>query len=324
MKKYHALFAATAIAALFATGAAWAQAVGIGTGPQASLTNRIGSAIAKVIADGAGLKTRAVPHTANSSHVPLVDKGTLSFGVNSTQDVYAGTHGVAQFKDHKTKNWMIAARMVPLPVGILVRADSPYKTLRDLKGKKFTVGYTAQKTVRFILDAYILNAGMKTSDFVGVRVPNTSNGTQLFLKGQVDATLSSLGGSRLRSAQAKTGGIRILKMFTDAAAVKAMRSAYPGSYQRVLKPSKKSIGVDGPTAVMAFDMFLMTSIKTPAEVVYQSVKALHAGKAGLIKIWGGFRGFKPSKMTPVFKGQTYHPGAIKFYKEIGTWPPQGS
>ena len=39
-------------AAVMLAGTAHAQAVGIGTGPAASLTNRIGSAIAKVIADG--------------------------------------------------------------------------------------------------------------------------------------------------------------------------------------------------------------------------------------------------------------------------------
>jgi uncharacterized protein len=103
-----------------------------------------------------------------------------------------------------------------------------------------------------------------------------------------------------------------------------MRSAYPGSYQRVIKPSKKSIGIDGPTPVMAFDMFLMASTKTPDDVVYKAVKALHDGKSGLIKVWGGFRGFNPKKMTPKIESPAYHSGAIKFYKEIGTWPPKGS
>ena len=74
-------FVATAVAALFITGAASAQSIGVGTGPQASLTNRLGSGVAKVIADGAGLNTRAVPHTSNAHHTPLVEKGNITFGV---------------------------------------------------------------------------------------------------------------------------------------------------------------------------------------------------------------------------------------------------
>ena len=111
--------------------------------------------------------------------------------------------GTDQFKGHKTNNWVVAARMVPLPVGVLVRKSSPFQTMADLKGKRFTVGYTAQKTVRFVLNAFLWNAGMTEKDVDGVRVPNTTAGAQLFLKGQVDGSLSSLGGARLRNADAK-------------------------------------------------------------------------------------------------------------------------
>ncbi len=315
------LSAVAAAAVITVAGYAEAQSVGIGTGPQASLTNRIGAGLAKVIADGAGLKTRAVPHTSNALHVPLVAKGTLAFGINSTQDVNAASQGTDQFAGRKAENWVLAARTVPLPVGILVRKDSPFKTLKDLKGKKFTVGFTAQKTVLFILNAYTQNAGMKVSDFEGVRVPNTDTGSKLFLKGDVDATLSSLGGGRLRNADAKVGGIRILSMDNSPAGIAAMQAAYPNSYQLTLTPRKGSIGVEGPTHVMAFDMLMMTSTKTPDDVVYKAVKALHGGKEGLVKISPVFRRFNPKGMAPNFKGVGYHPGAVKFYKEAGIWPP---
>jgi TRAP-type uncharacterized transport system substrate-binding protein len=33
--------------------------------------------------------------------------------------------------------------------------------------------------------------------------------------------------------------------------------------------------------------------------------------------------FNPDHMARVFKGGvTYHPGAIKYYTEIGQWPPK--
>ncbi len=310
---------AAAIIALMA-GTAAAQSIGIGTGPQASLTNRIGSAIAKVLADEAGLKTRAVPHTSGSAHVPLVDKGQLTFGVNSTQQISAGVAGTAQFKGHATKNWVMAARLVPLPVGTLVRKDSPYYTLKDLKGKKITVGYTAQKTVLFVLNGFLFNAGMTVGDFKGVPVPNTTAGAQLFLKGQVDGSLSSLGGARLRRAAAKVGGIRILGMFNTPEAVAGMQRGYPNSYLVQLKPGKRSIGVEKPIWVMAFDMVLMTSTKTPDEVVYKAVKALYGGKAAMVKISGVFNRFRPDNMIPSYKGVKMHPAAMKFYKEVGVRP----
>lgn len=315
MKSSRLVISALAIGLVSSTAAA--QTVGIGTGPNASLTNRMGSAIAKVIADGTGFKTRAVPHTSGSAHVPLVDKGTLTFGVNSTQQISAGTSGTAQFTGHKMGNWVMAARIVPLPVGTLVRKDSPYHTLNDLKGKRITVGYTAQKTVLFVLNGFLYNAGMKVSDFEGVPVPNTTAGAQLFLKGQVDGSLSSLGGARLRRAAAKVGGIRILGMDNSPEAVARMQEGYPNSYLVQLKPGKRSIGVEKPIWVMAFDMVLMTSTKTPDEIVYKSVKALHSGKEAMVKISPVFNRFRPDNMVPAYKGVRMHPAALKFYDEVG-------
>ena len=303
-------------AAVMLAGTAHAQAVGVGTGPNASLTNRIGSAIAKVIADGAGLNTRAVPHTSNSQHAPLVERGTLAFGVSSSGDIVDAFAGKGAFVGHKiSSDWVIAIRFATLSVRTQMRKDSPYRKLTDMKGKKFACGFTAQKTVLSILNAYLGNAGMKAADLNCVNVPNTTAGTAQFLKGNVDGTPSSLGGSRLRSAAAKVNGIRILKMNNTPEGVRAMQAAYPGSYLTKLSP--KVIGVEGETWTMAFDMVLMTSTKTSADVVYNSVKALHGGKAGLIKIWGGFRGFKQSAMAVQMDGVAIHPGALKFYKEVG-------
>lgn len=312
---------AWATAATITSTLASAQSVGVATGPQASLTNRMGAAIAKVIADKAGLNARAIPHTSNGHAVPLVDKGTMAFGLGSTGDVNAASTGTAHFKGRKvSENWVLVARLAPLPVGTIVKKSSSYQTLKDLKGKTYPVGFTAHQTVRPILKAFANNAGLKASDFKGVPVPNTHNAMQQFLKGSVEGTLSSLGGGRLRTADAKVGGIRILGMDDSPAAVKAMQDAYPNSYLITLKPSKARPGVEKPIKVMAFDMFLSSSKKTSDETVYKAVKALYENKAELIKITGIYRAFNPKKMAPAFKGVSYHPGAIKFYKEAGIWP----
>jgi hypothetical protein len=309
-------FVAAGVAALLIAGAASAQSVGIGTGPQASLTNRIGSGVAKVITDAAGLKTRAVPHTSNAQHTPLVEKGTLTFGVSSTGDINDALAGRGAFEGHPvSKDFVIAGRLVPLPVGTLVRKDSPYRTLNDMKGKKYACGFTAQKTVLNILNGYLSNAGMSSADLDCVNVPNTSAGTELFLKGTVEGTPSSLGGARLRDAAAKVNGIRVLNMYNTPDAVKAMQKEYPGSY--LIKLDDKTVGVEGETWTMAFDMVLMTSTKAPDDVIYKSVKALYEGKDEMVKVSPVFRAFDPKNMIAEIPGVGVHPGALKFYKEFG-------
>jgi len=314
---------AVAGAASIISSASFAQAVGVATGPQASLTNRIGSAVAKVIADHAGLNARAIPHTATASALPLVDRGTMAFGLGSTGDLNAATTGTGQFDGRKlSSNWVLVARLAPLPVGTVVKKDSPYHSLNDLKGKRYPVGFTAHQAVRPILQGFLNNAGMEVSDFVGVPVPNTDNAMQLFERGSLDGTLSSLGGGRLRAADAKVGGIRILGMNDSPEAVKGMQDAYPNSYLLELTPGPGTVGVEKPIKVMAFAMYLTSSVKVDDEIVYRAVKALHGNKDDLVQISPVFNDFDPKTMAPPFDGMEYHPGAIRFYKEAGVWPEQ--
>ncbi|MBT7954111.1 MAG: C4-dicarboxylate ABC transporter substrate-binding protein, partial [Rhodospirillaceae bacterium] len=58
------------------------------------------------------------------------------------------------------------------------------------------------------------------------------------------------------------------------------------------------------------------------DLVYKVTKVMHGKRAALVKAFPGWGGFKNTKMVIKFKGLTYHPGAIKFYKEKGMWPPK--
>jgi len=60
----------------------------------------------------------------------------------------------------------------------------------------------------------------------------------------------------------------------------------------------------------------MASTKTPDEVVYKVVKALHGNKAKLVAALGAFKGFDPKEMN-LDVGLKIHSGALKFYKEAG-------
>jgi TRAP-type uncharacterized transport system substrate-binding protein len=59
----------------------------------------------------------------------------------------------------------------------------------------------------------------------------------------------------------------------------------------------------------------------PNDLVYNIVKTLHDNKEDLVKGAPVFRGFDPKGMTEEI-GVPWHPGAIKYYTEIGQWPPK--
>lgn len=321
MSRFHVFAAAAGTAALLA-GSAAAQTVGIGTGPQGTMTNAAGSAIAKVASDVYNLQTRAVPHTSNDLHLPLVNRGAIQFGMSNIQGVTAAATGTEQFEGRKLDNIRAVARVFPLPVGIVVQKDSDIRTVADLKGKRFPMGYTAQPTVIGIINAMLANGGVAPGEVRAVQVPNTTRGNEDFMQGRVDAAMGSLGGARLRQVDARVGGIRILPFDTSDEAVKRMQSVASFTYLIELKPGSGSIGLEAPIHTMAYDFLVVASTETPDEMVYQVAKAVHGNRDGLISVSRAYDGFEPERMATRYEGVEYHPGAVKFYREIGIWPPK--
>ena len=55
------------------------------------------------------------------------------------------------------------------------------------------------------------------------------------------------------------------------------------------------------------------------EVAYKVAKAVYENKKLLAQGHPTFRGFNPKTASKQFSVLKYHPGAIKFYKEVGIW-----
>jgi TRAP transporter TAXI family solute receptor len=156
-------------------------------------------------------------------------------------------------------------------------------------------------------------------------VPTQSlfSGVDLLGEGKVDAATIAVGtaqGQRANVSLASQGGVRFLNVSADPAAVARQRKILP-SRTLVIQPAPHAIGIVEPTTIIAYSIFFSTGAKMPDDVVYQVAKAIHDGKDDLVKGHPVFRGFNPNQMTEEI-GVPWHPGAIKFYKEIGQWPPK--
>jgi TRAP-type uncharacterized transport system substrate-binding protein len=79
--------------------------------------------------------------------------------------------------------------------------------------------------------------------------------------------------------------------------------------------------VTEPVHCIAYDGLFFASSKTPEDMVYKVTKAIYENKADLDQ---GFAVFKTMSVQEMAKDipVPYHPGAIRFYKEKGMWPPK--
>ena len=118
------------------------------------------------------------------------------------------------------------------------------------------------------------------------------------------------------------GGIRALDIANTPENAAKVKQHFPAAYLRAEKPGPRNIGVLEPIHVIAYDGVLVASTKTPEDVVYRMVKAMHANKAAMAQVFGAMNLFDPGRMATQLEPIQYHPGAVKFYQEQGAWPPK--
>ena len=301
-------------AALPATGNA--QALGFGSAPQGSIGYNMSSAIAKVMAESAGLQSRVQPYSGSSAVLPLVNSGELDMAVCNVLEIEEATRGEGPYNGRKQANLRVLAVIFPLLSSIFVRNDSPIKSLADLKGKRIPAGFSAQVTLDRIIDAVLANGGVERKDIVPVLVPNVIRGADDFAEGKIDGGFFALGAAKVLEVHKSTGGIRYLPLSDDPAAVARMKKHLSYGYVTTVTPSPATAGVATPTKLLAYDYLVAVGAHVKDDQAYKIAKAMYENKPKLIESLGAFRGFNPDLMNRSMPA-TFHPGSVKFYQEKG-------
>jgi len=306
-------------AAALSTPAVAQQTYSIGTNKQGSLAYGVGTAVSKLMNAKAGLLFRVKPGGGSSSIVPQMNRGKVDFGVNNAAESRFAYFGKGTFAGRPHKNFRLVAMVYPLRITMAVPNDSKIKRISDARGMRMGYKYTAQTILQFVADALLASDGLKQSDMQNTpysRYVPTGND---MARGKLDMAVVSpgAGASKKQNAMLKVhGGLRFLSINSTPAGVKRMQAVYPESFPITIQPSAATPGVIGPTTVMGYPYFLTVGAHVADQVVYAVVKAMHANKEFLLKANSRFNLFDPNKMkaaSPV----PYHPGAVKFYKEIG-------
>ena len=324
MTSFRHVFVIGAAILLCAATTANAQVVGIGTNPQGSLYYSVGAAVAGVMQQKGGLSARVQPQSGSSSYAPLVNRGQLEFGLLNAVDVVNAYQGIENFKDRKNPELRLVGVLFDIQNGIAVPNDSPVKSIKDLKGLRIANRFTAQSTMQSVLDATLVTGGVSNTDMTGFPVPDMFKGMQALGEGKVDAALSCFTcgtAKEVNVALASRGGMRFLPMSDAPDAVAAMRKVFSSARSQVFPPLPAFTGIVAPTRLMVYSAFLVSSSHASADMVYKTTKAIHENKSMLLAASPAMRSFDPKAMNED-NVVPYHPGAEKYYREIGQWPPK--
>jgi TRAP transporter TAXI family solute receptor len=313
---------ALAIAAVLTCGTASAQPVlSIVTTQAGSFTNSLGSAIAKVIVEKAGMKATVSPQQSHGHEA--VNDGVANLSVVTISDLQQFVTGTIDWAGKgEKKNIRLIGAMIPIMTCGYVKLDSDIKSLKDVKGKRVPWGFPVQKSVQRVVEGQLLGAGLTEKDVQLVPARNIVQSADDFAAGKTDIFWFALGSGKVKQVAAKVGGLRAIPIETSQKALDVMEEYVPGSYVVKLKPSPALEQIKSETPVQAYDVVFFTNAKMPDDVIYKITKAVFENKKDMAAVFPALNRFNPEQMAKKYKVLQYHPGAIKFFTEKGLWPPK--
>ncbi|HXZ36231.1 MAG TPA: TAXI family TRAP transporter solute-binding subunit [Thermodesulfobacteriota bacterium] len=282
------------------------------TGPMGGAWYPLGGAISDAIQKAIPGVTLSVMPGGGIGNVEALEVGKCDIGFANSCSAVDGLFGRAPFKK-KMENMRQLANLYPQYFQMAVAEDSGIKSVADLKGKVLACdrkGLTGEQLSELVLKVY----GLSYKDLAKVNHVSYSDGVSLMKDGHVQAffLITTIPSSSIIDLSADRK-IRMLSLPEDK--IQALQKINAGFLKRVI-PKGTYPGVDYEVNGVGAFTHLIISSKLPDDLVYQITKVIAVNLSRFGDVVKDIKGVTPKDLA-FDVGVPYHPGALKYYKEIG-------
>jgi TRAP transporter TAXI family solute receptor len=249
---------------------------------------------------------------AGIANIRGIDEGKADIGFGNSITSVDGITGAPPYPQKVTKVCQMA-NLYPQYFQMVALANAGVNTVTDMKGKTIAVqprGNTAELISQQVLKAVGLGYDSAKVSFV-----NSYTDAAAMLK-DGHAQVFTLGTTIPASSVMDVAAGRDIKLVpVNDEIVAAMNKINPGYTKGTIKAGtypKQDKDVDA----IVYSAHLVAACSLPADQVYTMLKTMVANLPDLVAINKAMDGLTP-KMMAADIGVPFHPGAIKFYKEVG-------
>ncbi len=249
----------------------------------------------------------------SNENIPLLESGQIDIGLVAGEPSYEAFMGLGGRPRTGAK---ILTAMYSSPGMFVVRADSPYKTIRDLVGQP--VAFGAKGSGLPILSRYMLDGlGLKQDeDFKSIYLDRAGDGPAMVLDGRAAALWGAgIGWPGFASMAESPGGARFIA--PDADEIARIRAKH--SFLKPLTvPANSYPGQTAPINSMGSWSFILVRANLPDDVAYHLAKTLHGIEARFCeKLAQACETTAANTVAAAPDIDLIHPGVLKYLKEIG-------
>lgn len=294
------------------------QFITIGTGGVTGVYYPTGGAICRLVNKSRkehGIRCSVESTGGSVYNINTIAAGDLDMGVAQSDWQYHAYNGTSKFEEKGPfKDLRAVFSIHPEPFTVIARADSGIKNFKDLKGKRVNIGNPGSGQ-RGTMEVLMGALGWTADDFALASELKAAEQSKALCDNKIDAMVYTVGHPNGSIKEATTSCDSVL-VTVDGPEVEKLIADNP--YYRVATiPGGMYRGNDADTTTFGVGATFVSSTNTPADTVYQVVKAVFENFETFTKLHPAFGNLKKEQMAKDGLSAPIHDGAAKYYKEAG-------
>lgn len=250
----------------------------------------------------------------SNENVPLLEEGELDIGLATGEVTYEAIYGVAGRP--RAQNIRIINATYSQAGMFMVRADSPCRSISDLKGK--TVVWGAASSGFVVLARYVMDGlGLDIKkDFDAILLEKAGDGPPLVLDGRAVAMWGGgVGWPPFMSIAKGPNGGRFVS--PSAEEIRRIKEKHP-FLKGTTMPAGSYPGQSSAVNSVGSWPFVLARASLPDDVAYRLARALHQGGATLTaRIEQARESTLENTLAAAPRQDLIHPGVLRYMREIG-------
>jgi TRAP transporter TAXI family solute receptor len=260
------------------------------------------------------LEIEPINTKGSNENVVLLDEGKLDLGLVTGEVTYEAVNGLAGRA--KADNIRIINATYSQAGMFMVKADSPYHSISDLKGKPIAWGAASSGFIvlgRYVMDG--LGLDMKR-DFEAHLLDKAGDGPPMVLDGRAAAMWGGgVGWPPFMNIAKGPAGARFIA--PSAEEIKRITAKHAFLKQTTM-PAGSYPGQQGPVNSVGSWPFVLARASLPDDVAYRLAKALHQSEARFAaRLDQAKESTLANTLAAAPRQDLIHPGVLKYMREIG-------
>lgn len=271
-----------------------------------------GTAVGQILTERTGIPITIQSTGASRANIQLIDAGEVELAIAQNDVMDYAWRGVDLFNGEQIRSFNAVAGLYAEVCQIVVSAASGIRSVADLRGKNVSVGDAGsgvEFNARQILAAYGI-----TFDDINKQNLGFGASADALRDNKIDAFFCVAGAPTPAIIDLATSRDIIILEIDDEHAAKLIHN-YP-FYTKYYLPAGSYRGLNDPVQTIAVKATFLVRTDVSEETVYKLTKALFENKAEIEA--AHIRG---ADLDPAYAVEgisvPFHPGAVRFYKEVG-------